>query len=256
PEHHPRSIFPETRSVVVIGKRIARGCLRGTEEGTQMTLYQQYAVNWVPDRFLALTTVSTATFLEDHRWEAVPLPNLPVQAPAMGVAVRDDAPAPNVMIDFNEAAVRAGLGIIGYNGELMTPQFGPRQRIQIILTDAELAADPLCDEKVCDYCKRCVAACPLHAIDAGQETELEICGLRMPVAAIDYGRCASCRNGASGNPFHPSGRPDRLAAACTRACVHHLEEEELVSNRFRTPFRRRPAWQIDGQGATSLVEEA
>ena len=32
-EHHPCSIFPETHSVIVLGKRIARGCLRGIECG-------------------------------------------------------------------------------------------------------------------------------------------------------------------------------------------------------------------------------
>ena len=51
--HHPSSIFPETRSVVVVGKRIVRGCLRGVEEGTQFSLYNTYAMNWLPHRFLA-----------------------------------------------------------------------------------------------------------------------------------------------------------------------------------------------------------
>ena len=35
PNRHPSSIFPEARSVVMIGKRITRGTLRGLEEGTQ-----------------------------------------------------------------------------------------------------------------------------------------------------------------------------------------------------------------------------
>ena len=40
------------------------------------------------------------------------------------------------------AATRAGLGEFGYKNALLTPQFGPRQRINSVLTDAELAPDP------------------------------------------------------------------------------------------------------------------
>ena len=88
PQHHPASIYPETKSVVALAKRIARGCLRGTEEGTQLSIYPTYACNWVPHRFLAYATVGVASFLEDSRYEAVPLPDLPPETPPMGVPVR------------------------------------------------------------------------------------------------------------------------------------------------------------------------
>ena len=254
-EHHPRSIFPETRTVIVIAKRVARGCIRGVEEGTQFSLFGLYATNWVPDRFLAMTTVSVATFLEDNRWEAVPLPNIPVQAPAMGIPVRPDLPAANVLVDFNDAAVRSGLGQIAYNGEFMTPQFGPRQRLQVILTDAELQADPLCKEAICDKCKQCVNVCPLGAMDTAGETQLDICGLKMTVAKTDWQKCRQCRNGAFPNGHHPSGLPDRTAAICMRTCINHIEEAERVTNRFKNSFRQRPAWQIDSEGRTSLVSK-
>ena len=84
--HHPRSIFPEARSVIVLGKRIARGCLRGVEEGTQFQLYAQFAGNWVPDRFLALTTVTVATVLEDNRWEAARHRSATTAVPVYGLA--------------------------------------------------------------------------------------------------------------------------------------------------------------------------
>jgi epoxyqueuosine reductase QueG len=255
PKHHPGAIFPEAESVIVVGKRIARGCLRGVEEGTQFGLYAQYGMNWVPDRFLALTTVTVATFLEDNRWEAVPLPHLPSQVPPMGVCVREGTPPPNVMVDFNEAAVRAGLGQIGYSGGLLTPEFGPRQRLQLILTDAVLEPTPLCEAPVCDQCKQCVTVCPLNAMNPDAESVVEVCGLRMPVADVDWPRCESCKNGAVPNRSHPSGRPDRLAALCMRTCIHHLEESGRVTSAFKKPFRRRPAWQVDRAGDVSLREE-
>ena len=248
PQHHPGAIFPEARSVLVLGKRVVRGCLRGVEEGTQMGIYAQYAQNWVPDRFLAMTTVTVATFLEDHRWESVPLPNVPPEAPPMGVPVRPGGPAPNVLVDFDEAAVRAGLGRIGYSGEFMTPEYGPRQRLQMVLTDAPLDEDPLCETNPCHLCKECLAACPLGAMTEGGATS-EICGLRMPMASVDWAVCRGCRNGATPNPRHPAGRPDRGAALCIRTCVHHL------GGGFERPFRRRPAWRVDSAGRSNLMVE-
>jgi len=38
PQDHPESIFPEVKSVIVVGKRVTRGALRGIEEGTQFSL--------------------------------------------------------------------------------------------------------------------------------------------------------------------------------------------------------------------------
>ena len=37
PQNDPRYIFPEVRSVVILGRRITRGTLRGIEEGTQFS---------------------------------------------------------------------------------------------------------------------------------------------------------------------------------------------------------------------------
>lgn len=253
-EHHPSSIFPECRSVIVLGKRIVRGCLRGVEEGTQMSLYHTFAVNWLPDRFMALTTVRVASWLEDQRWEAVPLPDLPVEVPPMGIPVKEGNPAPNVMVDFIDAAVRAGVGEIGLTGELMTPQFGHRQRVQVILTDAELEPTPMLDGPVCDRCGACAEACPLDAIDAAERQTIDICGKQMQVAKVDIDLCRRCRNGALPNNWHSSGRPDRLAAACMRACAHHMNEADLLENHFREPFRKRPAWMIDAGGVPRLEE--
>lgn len=253
-ERHPKAIFPETKSVVALAKRVTRGCLRGVEEGSQFAIYKQYANNWVPHRFLAMATVAAASFLEDSRFEAVPLPDLPPETPPMGVHVAPGRPAPNVMMDAADAAVRAGLGIIGYTGELMTPRFGHRQRVQLILTDAELAPDPLCEIDVCDRCGKCAAACPLEAF-AG-ESERSILGRSFRVAEIDARLCARCENGASPNPYHSAGRPERGAALCMRECVAHLEAEGLLEDAFREPFRKRPAWRVDRTGRATLAGEA
>jgi len=60
------------------------------------------------------------------------------------------------------AAHLAGLGWIGKNCLLITPDFGPRVRFVTVLTDAPLAAGtPLNTE--CGKCQACVVACPVQA---------------------------------------------------------------------------------------------
>ena len=179
PEHHPLSIMPEARSVVVIGRRITRGTLRGVEEGTQMSHYGMYGYDWLDNRFVALTTFRTAEFIEDHRWEAVPLAPLPAQIPASGIPVRAGLPAPNVMIDLEDAAVRAGLGEIGYCGLFLSPRYGPRQRFVSVFTAAEIPPDRPMEKQQCVRCMRCVRACPVQAIG----------DLEYPKASIDKAKC-------------------------------------------------------------------
>jgi len=64
---------------------------------------------------------------------------------------------------FPPHAVAAGLGIMGRNGLVITPEFGPRQRWSIITTDAEI---PLLEkpnfmdmEEFCKKCGSCIKNC-------------------------------------------------------------------------------------------------
>jgi epoxyqueuosine reductase len=241
-EKHPNTIFPEAKSVVVVGRRITRGTLRGVEEGTQFGNYSLFGYSWLNDRFMALTTYETVEFLENNGWESVPLPPLPVQTPPMGVPVRDNQPPPNVMLDFEDAAVKAGLGEIGYCGVFLSPEFGPRQRFQLILTDAELEPDPLLASPICDKDMACVKICPLSAINPEKETVLNILGKKMAMAEVDFAKCRECKNGARPNMYHSSGSPDRLAAVCVRSCIDYLEKSGKLTKAFHNPFRKRPAW--------------
>lgn len=246
PEHNPVSIFPETKSVIVIGKRITRGTLRGVEEGTQFQTYEMYGYNWLEDRFLAMTTFKIGEFLEDNRYEAVPLPDLPIQIPPMGIPVGENKPSPNVFIDFDNAAVRAGLGEIGYLRIFLSPEFGPRQRFQIILTDAKIEPDPIFKKEICDRSKEHKDFCPLGAINSDREETIEICNKKMKVAEIDYEKCKKCKNGAVPSGQYPFANPDRLAAICTRSCLNHLEKNNKIKNQFVNPFRKRKPWELIG----------
>jgi len=58
------------------------------------------------------------------------------------------------------AAVLAGLGWIGKNCLLVTPEFGPRVRIATILIGCELPSGVPMTKSICGACDACVSACP------------------------------------------------------------------------------------------------
>jgi len=62
------------------------------------------------------------------------------------------------------AATRAGLGWIGKSSLLVTPEFGPRVRLQTILLKAELLANEPITESRCGTCDACAKACPYGCI--------------------------------------------------------------------------------------------
>ena len=245
---NPFTIFPEGKTVVLVGKRVCRGSLRGIEEGTNFQDYGMFGKNWLEDEFLALACYNMTNVLEDEGWEAVPVfPNPPEMGP-MGVAVAEGKEAPNVHPDFEFAAVACGLCEFGRSGLPLSAKFGSRQRFHMIITDAELEPTPVLEQTICDACGLCAKACPLGAISETETEEIEICGKKMTVAKVDYAKCKTCKNGAIGNRFSPAGKPDRIAALCNRTCLCHLEEKGLIENVFEKPFRKRDAWALDAFG--------
>lgn len=246
--HNPFSIFPEGKTVIMLGKRVCRGSLRGVEEGTNFTDYSLFGNRWLEDDFLSIACYDLVNFIEDHGWEACPIFPNPSELGPQGVSVVEGRPAPNVYPDFDYAAVACGLGEIARSGLFLSPQFGSRQRFHMIITDAEIEESPLLEERVCDACGKCAASCPLGAIDMENCREVDVCGKKMQVASVDDSICRSCQNGACKNRLAPSAKPDRIAALCNRSCLCHLEEEGLVGNRFVNSFRQREEWSIGAGG--------
>ncbi len=61
-------------------------------------------------------------------------------------------------------ATRAGMGWIGKNCLLITPEYGPAIRMSSILTDAPLTCKEPINESKCGGCNKCVEICPGGAL--------------------------------------------------------------------------------------------
>ncbi len=128
------------------------------------------------------------------------------------------------------AATRAGLGEFGYNNIVLTPQFGPRNRFNSIITDAELVADPLISEPIClrDECLLCQRACYMGAITMRDDPQVKD---YRSVPAVDRTRIF-IDTPAKTDPVLCNSRRDRIAEApirgdCARICPVPRERTHL-----------------------------
>jgi epoxyqueuosine reductase len=180
----PTDYMPEARAVVVLAGAIPRAILevagRYDEPGKTLSAYMWYGypiLNWE----LSSAALRVSRFLETKGFRALPFP-------PTGLLYRYGTRA-----DFSHrhAAVAAGLGEFGYSGLLLTPQFGPGQRIVSIVTDAPLEPTPMYEgPALCrpDSCRRaCVKACPTRAMTG--EVSLAIGGRTFTYARLQPVRC-------------------------------------------------------------------
>jgi epoxyqueuosine reductase len=121
-------------------------------------------------------------------------------------------------------AIDAGLGQVGRNGLLVTPEFGPCVRLCKVLTDLPLAPDrPIAFGlwDTCRRCRRCAEACAAGAISTDAEPTMDVVSrsnnpgiLRWPVC---HDRCyafwmqngASCSSCIAACPYTPSSAKRR-----------------------------------------------
>lgn len=248
PQMSPKEIFPRAKSVVVIAVRIPRGCYRGIHEGTYWASYMIYGYKRLNMQFRPLIVYETARFIEDHGWEAVPVPPHPPEGQPWRAPLSPDKPGPDVYPHFRLAAVAAGLGEIGLSKVFLSPQFGPRQRLGMILTDAELEPDPIFDGQICDRCALCVRECP-GALSEKERVEVILEGRKLQWAQIDTGRCHLAHHGGSAetSPFFAKTFPGLIVRIRNQRMRWGGEVGKFVSMvGERIPYHRRMWRQVRG----------
>jgi len=78
----------------------------------------------------------------------------------------------------------AGLGTLGLNCSILTPEFGPRVFVTSIISDCPLECGQPLEQELCTKCGLCVDNCPIGAIDGK--------GWKNPFACASYGCCSTC----------------------------------------------------------------
>jgi epoxyqueuosine reductase QueG len=97
-------------------------------------------------------------------------------------------------LSYKHAAQAAGLGTIGWHSLLITPEYGPRVKLALVLTDAGFPASSTAGRTgECLRCGACLRACPAQAIsqpDTDRPYRLDVHACNSFLAAV--GLCAEC----------------------------------------------------------------
>jgi len=217
--HRPADFLPDARAVIVLGLPVLRAYMRYAElfKDSEMTpekvtrrsddswlgayvemtyetrllmgdhIYRRCAYEFL-NMELQRLSFCTALYLEELGYDAIYMPTTFGSSFSWNMA----HPVPNQMAPFSHrhAAVAAGLGEFGLNNLLLTPQYGPLQRLVTVITTADLEPDPLYEgPRIClgEECGICKDRCPNDCF--GDIVEYDCGGAQARVYRFDKERC-------------------------------------------------------------------
>ena len=164
--------------------------------------------------------------------------------------------------DFSHryAALAAGIGRLGWSGNLLTGKFGALVELGSVLTSATLTADsPISDnDHPCDRCRMCSLVCPVQMIDPTVSTHVTVAGITETIAqkrpntccwigCTGYQGLATSRTWSNWSPYRlPHALPkekqalDALCIRLQKADPQMQDEENSLKNYRQAVFD--PDW--------------
>jgi len=185
---HPKDFLPEAKSVISISQPIMNPVMDAPAvlANREMEMIPDYAKyeyleifydrvgHMVHDLMLEFIGQVVGQYLMSRGYDAMIFPTTGLHPHVEGMTDTEIWESPGASplrytsgpFSHRHAATRAGLGEFGYNNLVLTREFGPRQRFNSIVTDAELVPDPLISEPIClrDACKLCLEACIMSCV--------------------------------------------------------------------------------------------
>jgi len=148
----PERITPYCRSVIVIAQRIPAGAFRckvnvPVQYMDMLVLRKMDKLAYrLADELERLGHASFITAAQETEWT--------FKRASYG------------RLSTRHLGVEAGLGTLGLEVNILTPEFGPRVYLTGVLTDVELEPDRPITEQVCigESCSRCLHSCPADAV--------------------------------------------------------------------------------------------
>lgn len=148
----PERISPYCRSVIVIVQRIPAGAFR---------CKQNAAVQYID--MLVLRRMDKIAYRLAEWLERRGYPSFTAAAQETDWSYKN---ASYGRLSTRHLGVEAGLGTLGLEVNILTPEFGPRLYLTGILTELDLDAYRPMTEQVCigESCSRCLHSCPADAV--------------------------------------------------------------------------------------------
>jgi epoxyqueuosine reductase QueG len=148
----PERISPYCRSVIVVASRIPVGAFRCKSN--------------VPVQYLDMLVLRKMDRLAYRLAEELERDGHPTFVTAAQETEWTLKRASYGRLSTRHLGVEAGLGTLGLEVNILSPEFGPRLYLTGILTELELAPDARITEQVCigESCSRCLHSCPVDAV--------------------------------------------------------------------------------------------
>ncbi|MDR1741937.1 MAG: 4Fe-4S dicluster domain-containing protein [Synergistaceae bacterium] len=151
-EFFPQSIWPWSRTVVVMGVQIFLPMIATTPSVVYSELYN------TTNRLLDEAAYRLANALTVMSYRACFFPR-DCYGDISALVKKPEAAFSHVL-----AGRYAGLGTIGFAHTLLTPQYGPRVRLVSVITDAPIAPNDVMAGSLCSGCGLCAKNCPAGAL--------------------------------------------------------------------------------------------
>jgi epoxyqueuosine reductase len=158
---NPAAVFlPTVKSVVVLGKEAYKeviALLKPSKEAGESEPGEVFSVHgdYLYGRLNRAVHELSGLFRKEG-YRSIPLPASP--------GFITDQRFAKALFSYKHAAELAGLGTIGRNSLLITPEYGPRVRLACILTEAPVGPSPRNKKDVCINCDACIRECPAEAL--------------------------------------------------------------------------------------------
>ncbi|MCL1813089.1 MAG: epoxyqueuosine reductase [Treponema sp.] len=149
---HPADTLPSCKSVIVFGKKF----LEGTLECNNTVPYT--IVRNMLSHVLDNIALEFCYIMQSKNIVAVPTGTI-------GPTLHDKKTGRfRNVVSAKHSAVLAGLGYIGKNTLLITPEYGNMAWLSSVLVNIELEPDKILDDKCPEDCSICIDNCPVNAL--------------------------------------------------------------------------------------------
>jgi epoxyqueuosine reductase len=158
--YYPQRVWPLARTVIVLG---APQWLPIVEAAPSELGREQYLLT---NTLLDLAAYRLAAYLNRNNGAAI---NLCRDGYGEAGTLNQEMAA---LFSHVWAGYYAGLGRVGWNHTLLTPEYGPRLRLVSVLTELELEGDSMMAEEICTKCLLCRKICPSGALSGDRRSML------------------------------------------------------------------------------------
>ena len=157
---HPSDTLPSCKSVIVFGKKFLKG-----------TLDCSNTIPYTIIRNILSQTLDEIAFGFCYIMESKDIIAVPTGTISPVLQDKNTGRFRSA-VSVKHSAVLAGLGYIGKNSLLITPEYGNMVWLSSVLLNIELEPDQIINDKCPDNCSICIDNCPVNAIK-NDSTEID-----------------------------------------------------------------------------------